>query len=92
MNKREQIIEILKNHIDFAYDNYGKVVNSNDLEIIADAILALPLEIPSLKEQNEEANNYGELVKPDYGVKENACLDFVRGSEWMLLEIIKRNK
>ena len=54
------------------------------------------IEMPSEDEANDESDRYGKLAEnnevPDYGVGENASLDFVRGINWMRNEIIKRNK
>ena len=87
--RKEQIIEILKNNIDFAYDNYGKVVNSNDLETIADAILALPIEVSGdeeIKKQYPVTYSYQE----DTESWKNRLKQ--KGAKWMRDEIIKRNR
>ena len=41
--------------------------------------------MPSIEECNNEANIYGDLAGDnmlDYGVKENASIDFLRGASW----------
>ena len=54
------------------------------------------IEMPTEEEANDESDRYGKLAEdngiPDYGVGENASLDFVRGTNWMKNEILKRNK
>jgi len=87
---KEQIIEILAKVGANVYIPYDVKCN------IADAILALPIDVPTEEEANDESDRYGKLAEdngiPDYGVGENASLDFVRGTNWMKNEIIKRNK
>ena len=73
--KREQIIETLKNPHWFLN---GKLFES-DFERIADAILALPLDVPS----DDEIEKY--CYKENHG---NTRM----GAKWMQEEIIKRNK
>ena len=77
--KREQIIEILKNPHWFLN---GKLFES-DFERIADAILALPLDVPSDGQRIAEQSEY--LTDAE----ERA---FYSGQKWMREEIIKRNK
>ena len=98
MTRKEQIIELVKNTIkqeyftEWVHEEPHTRTKIIGFEELADAILALPLDIPSVDESNYEANKYGEIDKPDYGVKDNASLDFVRGAMWVCEEIIKRNK
>lgn len=80
------------NDISTGRDEIDNLIEQIEIEPLIDAILALPLDVPTIEEANIEANKYGEIDKPDYGVKENASLDFVRGTVWMRDEIIKRNK
>ena len=92
---KSQIIEILQQYVDFTEYERGQV-NNRLYNAIADAILALPIDVPTEEEANDESDRYGKLAEdngiPDYGVGENASLDFVRGTNWMKDEIIKRNK
>jgi len=84
MTRREQIIDILK-----IWD--GHVLYGSINKDIADAILALPLDVPGFMESNKEANNYVKNAKeysPDYGVS----LAFLSGTVWMKNEIKNRNK
>jgi len=94
--KREQIIEILKNPHWFLN---GKLFES-DFERIADAILALPLDVPSDKEsQNhmiamnlfQHKDEFGNDVW-DEGKLYWAIQGYKIASKWMKEEIIKRNK
>ena len=89
--KREQIIEILKNPHWFLN---GKLFES-DFERIADAILAIPLDVPTDEEMIDAQDDYGQKHQEDkfgysiYGITSNA---FEQGARWMRGEIIKRNK
>jgi len=89
--KREQIIEILKNPHWFLN---GKLFES-DFERIADAILALPLDVPSDEEVMEESLN-GHINLFDRGwmsyFNDSERGIFIQGATWMKEEIIKRNK
>ena len=80
--KREQIIETLKNPHWFFF---GKLFES-DFEQIADAILALPLDVPS----DEEIMQKYPFFDEDIDLVSN--LDNQEGAKWMKDEIIKRNK
>ena len=86
--KREQIIETLKNPHWFFF---GKLFES-DFEQIADAILALPLDLPSDEEIKDEifANNPVSDGDPEwiYGFRQGQF----SGAKMMRDEIIKRNK
>ena len=89
--KREQIIEILKNPHWFLN---GKLFES-DFERIANAILALPLDVPSDDEINTTAYDYcmfegGEEGEPE--ADPEAYRHFRDGMNCMREEIIKRNK
>lgn len=86
--KKEQIIEIL--------GKIGRPISIDDvdsptfwLEEAADAILALPLEVPKTKEINATANRlYKHAYNPD-GCVEKA---FKLGMKIAIDEIVKRNK
>ena len=55
MTRREKIIEIFKKHESSLSDDYGNVmigIDENEYDIIADDILALPLDVPSKKNRN----------------------------------------
>ena len=84
--KIEQIIEILKRH------TYSPAKTIND---IADAILALPLDVPSEDEVVEESLN-GHINLFDRGwmsyFNDSERGIFIQGATWMKEEIIKRNK
>ena len=86
--KREQIIEILE-----TWDDY--VLGGDINDDIADAILALPLDVPSDEEVMEESLN-GHISLSDHKWMSwfnDAEQDtFIQGAKWMRDEIIKRNK
>ena len=94
--KKEQVIETLKNPHWFFF---GKLFES-DFEQIADAIIALPLDVPSDKEsQNhmiamnlfQHKDEFGNDVW-DEGRLHWAIQGYKIASKWMKDEIIKRNK
>jgi len=76
--RKEKIIEILKSP---RYFLNGKVYLS-DFYRIADAILALPIEVPSIEDVE---NKY-----PEDGTYAN--MNSRIGANWAIEEIIKRNK
>ena len=94
--KREQIIEILKNPHWFLN---GKLFES-DFERIADAILALPLDVPTDEEIAEKIQAFRKNKLSGYGNMSigrlqlgelewsNLVLDICK---WMREEIIKHN-
>ena len=86
--KREQIIEILE-----TWDDY--VLGGDINDDIADAILALPLDVPSEDEVVEESLN-GHISLFDRGwmsyFNDSERGIFIQGATWMKEEIIKRNK
>ena len=94
--KREQIIEILKNPHWFLN---GKLFES-DFERIADAILAIPLDVPTDEEIAEKIQAFRKNKLSGYGNMSigrlqlgelewsNLVLDICK---WMKEEIIKRN-
>lgn len=49
--KREQIMKIFRDYS----------VTHGDLMSVADAILALPLDVPTIEEANNEANRYADI-------------------------------
>ena len=84
MNRREQIIEILKKG--FASDSTKSYVN------IANEILALPLDLPSDEEIVRQAHKdypYYDIGWNDTTMKRQLWLECAK---WMRDEIIKRNK
>ena len=90
---REQIIEILKNPHWFLN---GKLFES-DFERIADAILALPLDVPSDEEMMETIWEETDVSLSLKDKEENTVayamyLEIIRWAIWMKEEIIKRNK
>jgi hypothetical protein len=86
--EREQIIEILE-----TWDDY--VLGGDINDDIADAILAIPLDVPSDEEVMEESLN-GHISLSDHKWMSwfnDAEQDtFIQGAKWMRDEIIKRNK
>lgn len=86
--KREQIIEFAKKHIYIEYKKagFGTYHELGGLEDFADAILALPLEVPS----NEEIMQKYPFIDEDIDLISN--LDNQEGAKWMKEEIIKRNQ
>jgi len=95
--KREQIIEILKNPHWFLN---GKLFES-DFERIADAILAIPLDVPSDEEiankiqviRKNKLNGYGNMSIGRLQLGELEWSNLVlEVTSWMRDEIIKRNK
>lgn len=94
---REQIIEILKNPHWFLN---GKQFES-DFERIADAILAIPLDVPSDEEIAEKIQAFRKNKLSGYGnvsigrlqLGELEWMNLVlEVTSWMRDEIIKRNK
>lgn len=94
--KRKQIIEILKTHqTPMAGHSWLLGIGNGDFEKVADAILALPLEVPSdgeikkeiFKRTTEPVPYTGKsyIPKPIFRFMEEI-------SEWIKDEIIKRNK
>ena len=91
--KKEQIIEILE-----TWDDY--VLGGDINDDIADAILALPLDIP----RELDLDKADVLVKQtDYAIEAthtdinpinwgDASAFFIEGTKWAIKEIIKRNK
>jgi hypothetical protein len=89
--KKEQIIEILKNPHWFLN---GKLFES-DFERIADAILAIPLDVPTDEEIHNIAYDYCMFEGGDEGEPEadpEVYTHFRDGMNCMRNEIIKRNK
>lgn len=88
--KREQIIEILKTHqTPMAGHSWLLGIGNGDFEKVADAILALPLDVPKTKEINAIAHRvYKDAYNPD-GCVEDA---FKYGMKTAIDEIIKRNR
>lgn len=88
---KEKILKILDRYNDFCNKNEfmaGEIVNIIDAEVEK----RIKERMPSEEEMNNEANTYGELAKdntPDYGVEENASLDFLRGASWLRSRLTK---
>ena len=80
MTRKEQIIEILQ-----MVDKYHYCLDS-DIERNANAILALPLDVPS----DDEIMQKYPFFDEDIDLVSN--LDNQEGAKWMKEEIIKRNK
>ena len=94
--KREQIADIAAKFYPLPIKSGRDIIKMDDwCDKLADEIMALPIDVPSDEEMNNQSNMYGLLAiedhLPDYGVEENASLDFIRGANWMRNEIIKRN-
>jgi hypothetical protein len=89
MTRREQIIEILEIWYDY-------IINDDTKEDIADAILALPLDIPT----DKEIENYTEIDRDyliDYEVHtrdelRQRIIGRREAIKWLKFEIIKRSK
>ena len=88
MTRREQIIEILKTWDDYIF---GGDINEN----IADAILALPFDMPSDAQVEDKATLYStEEGGEDIGqmLSQPDLMAFYDGAKWAIDEIKKRNK
>ncbi|HPM03293.1 MAG TPA: hypothetical protein PK816_14145 [Candidatus Cloacimonadota bacterium] len=92
--KREQIIELIKKHADGVWNKYDNpnqpMADEVDIIKLADAILALPLDVPSDEEiENKISTIFRReaLTTIDY-----YSTGFNEGTIWMREEIIKRNK
>ena len=87
---KEQIIEILQENI--RADAWGKLYG---VEKSADAILALPIEMPSDKEIDMWVKNIrlAGITDPEwFSADESFRGGIIFGAKWMKDEIIKRNK
>ena len=80
--KREQIIEILQDKIELSLTSNYKSVYIDGLDKCADAILALPLDVPS----------DAQITIPEYCENQIEAREFIEGAKWMRDEIINRNK
>jgi len=99
---KSQIIEILDKYEDYILggdindDIADDILALHRREFPMAELVDTGIEMPSEDEANDESDRYGKLAEnnevPDYGVGENASLDFVRGTNWMRNEIIRRNK
>jgi hypothetical protein len=93
--KREQIIEILQKHKDKWIRWSGGYVSDENFDEVADAILALPLNVLSDEEVMKESLN-GHIILSDprwMSWFNDAEQDiFIQGAKWMRDEIIKRNQ
>ena len=94
--KREQIIEILQDKIELSLTSNYKSVYIDGLDKCADAILALPLDVPSDEEIRYRATLHAGVPSDDpdiYGSDArkvyNEC---IRIGQWARGEIIERNK
>jgi len=93
--KREQIVELIKNH---AYGIWIKNDNPNqpmadevDIMELADAILALPLDMPDWHAIESKADDIADCMSKR-GFERGEWLGFKEGAGWAIAEIIKRNK
>ena len=82
LHDKEELVDLLM--------NCHKILESLPITNVPYAIPSLPLPEITDEEIFNEANNYGKLVKEnignnfqDYGVEENASLDFLRGAKWL---------
>jgi hypothetical protein len=82
MTRKEKIINVLKK---MAKDNLNKTVIFDE---IADAILALPLDVPSEEEIKESSQYYIEKHTIDRPMQ----WTYIDGYEDAISEIIKRNQ
>jgi hypothetical protein len=81
---REQIIEILE-----TWDDY--VLGGDINDDIADAILALPLDVPNWATVESKADDIADCMS-NKGFERGEWLGFKEGAGWAISEIIKRNK
>jgi hypothetical protein len=94
MTKRDKIIEILQQYVDFSMYSAEK----NILNAIADAILAIPIEVPTDGEIEKASSKlkYEGFVHELHELKEKYLIftkwGFSKGAKWAINEIIKRNK
>lgn len=95
--KREQIIEFAKKHIYIEYKKagFGTYQELGGLEEFANAVLALPLDLPSDEEIDEFGNKERiEDFMPEtlklHIKKKNECR--IEGARWAIDKIIKRNQ
>lgn len=91
--KREQIIEILKRFRIKSLEEDGTIsishcIYQSDFDKIADAILALPINVPSEEEIKESSQHYIEKHTIDRPVQ----WTYIDGYEDAISEIIKRNQ
>jgi hypothetical protein len=84
---KSQIIEILQQYVDFTEYERGQV-NNRLYNAIADAILALPIEMPTEEEIKRASTS--EVVR--HPATKDEKIAFIAGAAWMKDEIIRRNK
>jgi hypothetical protein len=93
--KREQIIGILKSYADYHYlpeiEKTAYVIGDHSFKDISDAILALPIDVPS-EEEIEITQMHYEQTEWDNRDVIYCYRDFMEGAKWAINEIIKRNK
>jgi len=82
MTKREQIIEIVETNLSSKIEN--DYVKKGVAKNIADAILAIPIDVPTEEEIYREC--------PAYCDWSGESLAWMAGVKWTISEIIKRNK
>lgn len=97
MTRRKQIIELAKHNIRIVtkYSGIGEFQELEGHEELADAILALPLDVLSDEEvMKESLNGHISLSDPRWMSWFNDAEQdiFIQGAKWMREEIIKRNK
>ena len=90
---KSQIIEILQQYVDFTEYERGQV-NNRLYNAIADAILALPIEMPTEEEIEAWAEDYAgrEDSNRQKFIDAEAFGGYVAGANLMKDEIIRRNK
>jgi hypothetical protein len=76
------------NDISTGRDEIDNLIEQIEIEPLIDAILALPLEVPSDKEISISRGSY----KPDYNQPDAIGKAFTAGATGMRDEIIERNK
>jgi hypothetical protein len=88
--KREQIIEVLKSHKELVRITKQGIVRmgllENSFEEIADAILALPIDVPTYEEA-EEAAKHIPMSEPTISRRA-----FMKCYIWFKNELLLRNK
>lgn len=93
MNRKEKIIEILNTYQSIIPPLHDEgMVDPMDFHKVADAIMAIPIEVPS----DVDIEDMADKKHPCYNdhVDSNAIdcnIGFIEGAKWAINEILKRN-
>lgn len=98
MNRKEKIIEILNTYQSIIPPLHDEgMVDPMDFHKVADAIMALPIDVPSEEEiENEfweptqEKDEDGEFIWK-YAFDDDQVAAAITGAKWMQKQIIERN-